>query len=122
MYHTKTINTRLPLSNTDTSLGICYVFPVIHIIIKLLSNFFFKDFEDSQKSVRKKVLEEHSLFRNCHIIGLDNGSLVLIVYGTIYVYIIYQAEQRVRAHAYHRHLRFCQLSSCRSSSSSSQNT
>jgi hypothetical protein len=29
----------------------------------------------------KNVLEEHSLFQNCHIIGLDTGSLVFIVFG-----------------------------------------
>jgi hypothetical protein len=38
---------------SDTILGICYVFPVIHIISKIVSE--------------KKVLEEHSPFSNCHI-------------------------------------------------------
>jgi hypothetical protein len=36
---------------------------------------------NSQNSVRKKSFGGTLPFSNCHIIGLDNGSLVLIVYG-----------------------------------------
>jgi hypothetical protein len=43
-----------------------------------------KNITNSLYSVRrKKVLEEHSLFLNCHIIGLDTGSLVLIVFVSV---------------------------------------
>jgi hypothetical protein len=40
-----------------------------------------KDKTNSQNSVRKKSFGGTFSFLNCHIIGLDNGSLVLIVFG-----------------------------------------
>jgi hypothetical protein len=33
------------------------------------------------KQQTNKQTNKHSIFSNCHIIGLDNGSLVLIVFG-----------------------------------------
>jgi hypothetical protein len=40
-----------------------------------------KTLTNSQNSVRKKSFGGTFSFSNCHIIGLDNGSLVLIVFG-----------------------------------------
>jgi hypothetical protein len=40
-----------------------------------------KNIINSQNSVRKKGFGGKFTFSNCHIIGLDTGSLVQIVYG-----------------------------------------
>jgi hypothetical protein len=40
-----------------------------------------KNITNCQNSVRKKSFGGTFSFSNCHIIGLDNGSLVLIVFG-----------------------------------------
>jgi hypothetical protein len=40
-----------------------------------------KNITNFQNSVWKKVLEEHSVFTNCHIIGLDTVGLVFVVSG-----------------------------------------
>jgi hypothetical protein len=48
-----------------------------------------KNITYSQHSARKKSFGGTFSFSNCHIIGLDNGSLVLIVFGSdppIYTY------------------------------------
>jgi hypothetical protein len=44
-----------------------------------------KNITSSQNSVRKKSFERTFTFSNCHIIGLDPSSLVLIVFGGIIV-------------------------------------
>jgi hypothetical protein len=56
-------------------------------IFKISKNHFFNDVDNwknitnSQHSVRKKSFGGTFTFSNCHIIGLDNGSLVLIVFA-----------------------------------------
>jgi hypothetical protein len=40
-----------------------------------------KNITNSKYSVRRKSFGGTFSFSNCHIIGLDTGSLVLIVYG-----------------------------------------
>jgi hypothetical protein len=40
-----------------------------------------KNITNSQNSARKKSFGGTVSFSNCHIIGLDDGSLVLIVFG-----------------------------------------
>jgi hypothetical protein len=48
---------------------------------KLLRNFLLRYVRiSSQNSVRKNIFEGTFFFSNCHIIGLDTGSLVLIVF------------------------------------------
>jgi hypothetical protein len=42
-----------------------------------------KNITNSQNSVRKKSFGGIFSFSNCHIIGLDTGSLVLIVFGSV---------------------------------------
>jgi hypothetical protein len=44
-----------------------------------------KNITNSQNSVRKKSFEGTFTFSNCHIIGSDTGSLVLIVFGCVNV-------------------------------------
>jgi hypothetical protein len=44
-----------------------------------------KNISNSQNSVRKKSFGGTFSFSNCHIKGLDIGSLVLIVFGMNYV-------------------------------------
>jgi hypothetical protein len=43
------------------------------------------NWKNSQNSVRKKSFGGTFSFSNCHIIGLDNGSLVLIVFVQIQI-------------------------------------
>jgi hypothetical protein len=46
-----------------------------------------KNITNSQNSVRKKSFGGTFSFSNCHIIGLDTGSLALIVFGMVHPFV-----------------------------------
>jgi hypothetical protein len=81
------------LQKTHVAERLCY-FSVHNEIVWLLNSGMMwivdnsKNITNSQNSVRKKSFGGTFSFSNCHIIGLDTGSLVLIVFGLYRVYIL----------------------------------